>query len=288
MTKMRFIVNPVSGVGKQRVIEGLVQKGLDRSKYEAEIVYTEAAGHATELAHEAAQQNVPVVVAVGGDGSVNEVGRGLINTESAMGILPAGSGNGLARHLNIPTDLTAAIQTLNRGQVQKIDTASLNGEPFLGVAGIGFDAHIGWEFSTYGKRGFSTYVKIVLKEYPKYKPNQYKLLIDGKTYEREAFLISFANSSQYGNNASIAPLADIQDGLLDICILSAFPAHNAPRVIWRLFNNSLHQSPYLEVLHGKQIEVQTSSPILHLDGEPVKMDAPLSIRIHPLSLRVVV
>src|ERR1051325_8729292 len=211
-----FIVNPISGVGRQKVIEKLIDRYLDKKKYEPSIAYTRARAHAIALASEAAQNDFDVVVAVGGDGSVNETGKGLVGTNTGMAILPTGSGNGLARHLGIPMKLEKAMQVINEGRIMSIDTVKMNNERFFGMAGIGFDAHIGWEFARFGKRGFSSYVKFFLREFPGYRAQKYELTLDGKKIEREALLISFANGSQYGNNAAIAPNADIGDGLMDV------------------------------------------------------------------------
>ena len=170
--KICFIVNPISGVGRQKVIEELIDKYLDRTIFEYEISYTKAAKHATELAKEAAKRNVDIVVAVGGDGSVNEVSRGLIGTKTAMAIIPTGSGNGLARYLNISLNLKSAMTIINQCNIKTIDTIQLNNETFANVAGIGFDAHIGWEFAKFGKRGFSSYLKVITREFPKYKAQE--------------------------------------------------------------------------------------------------------------------
>ncbi|MCK6649852.1 MAG: YegS/Rv2252/BmrU family lipid kinase, partial [Bacteroidia bacterium] len=214
--KICFIVNPVSGIGRQKVIEKLIDQLLDRTLFEYEIQYTKAAKHATELAKDAALRNFDIVVAVGGDGSVNETAKGLIGTKTAMAIIPAGSGNGLARHLKIPIDIKKAMEVINMGVISTVDSIRFNDETFVNVAGIGFDAHIGWEFAKFGKRGFSSYLKVIMREFPKYKARKYELEIDGKTIYPEAFLISFANGSQWGNNAYIAPTADISDGIMDI------------------------------------------------------------------------
>jgi len=217
--KIRFIVNPISGVGRQKIIEKLIDEQLNRTLFDYEIVYTKASKHATELAKEALANNCHIVVAVGGDGSVNEIAKGLVGSNTSIAIIPTGSGNGLARHLQIPLDLKKAMALINASKKTTIDTIQLNEETFVNVAGVGFDAHIGWEFAKFGKRGLLSYIKLILRELPKYKAQDFELIIDGKSIHQKAFLISFANGSQWGNNAHIAPLADAADGFMDIAIL---------------------------------------------------------------------
>lgn len=283
-----FIVNPISGVGRQKVIEKLIDEKLDRSLFDYEIAYTKAAKHAIELSKDAALRKVDVVVAVGGDGSVNEVSKGLVNTSTAMAIIPTGSGNGLARHLNIPLNLKKAMEVINAGKQTSIDSIQMNEETFANVAGIGFDAHIGWEFAKFGKRGFSSYVKVITRELPRYKAQDFELTIDGKTTIKNAYLISFANGSQWGNNAYIAPTADISDGLMDIAILKDFKFMNAISIGYRMFNKSLNKSSFLEVIKTKEVIVKQKGSIAHIDGEPIEIGNELRIRVNPLSLKVIV
>ncbi len=288
MKKILFIVNPVSGVGRKNIVVKLIKKQLDKQQFDYRITYTQAPKHATELAHEAAAKNFYAVVAIGGDGTVNEIGKGLVGTQTAMAFLPAGSGNGLARHLKIPINLSKAMSVINSGRIISIDTVNMNNEMYVGMAGIGFDAHIGWKFATFGKRGFWSYVKIFLREYPKYKAQDYEICLDGKTISKNAFLISFANGSQYGNNAAIAPEADLQDGLLDVCVLKNFPLYSVPYLAWRLFNQLMHQSKYMETFRTKEILIKQNSDAAHIDGEPVQLGKELKIKVNPLSLKVIV
>ncbi len=281
-------MNPISGVGRQKVIERLIDNYLDRTIFEYEIVYTKAAKHATELARQAANTNIDVVVAVGGDGSVNEISKGLIGTTTAMAIIPTGSGNGLARHLGVPLDLKKAMHVINQCKMTCIDSIQLNDETFVNVAGIGFDAHIGWEFAKFGKRGFSSYIKVIAREFPKYCAQSYTLTIDGKTVNKTAFLISFANGSQWGNNAHIAPQADVSDGIMDIAILKNLNLMNALSIVYHLFRKSLHTSSHLEIIRAKEVLVQQSQTIAHIDGKPIETGKELKIKVNPLSLKVIV
>ncbi len=283
-----FIVNPISGIGRQKVIEKLIDEELDRSLFDYEIAYTKAAKHAIELAKDAAARKIDIVVAVGGDGSVNEVGKGLVHTNTAMAIIPTGSGNGLARHLNIPLNLKKAMQVINVGKLTKIDTVQMNEETFVNVAGVGFDAHIGWEFAKFGKRGFSSYIKVITREFPRYKAQDFELIFDGKSTTKNAYLISFANGSQWGNNAFIAPTADISDGMMDIAILKDFKFLNALSIGYRLFKRSLHKSTFLEVIKAKEVTVKQKGVIAHVDGEPIEIGNELRIKVNPLSLKIIV
>lgn len=288
MKRICFIINPVSGVGRQKVIEKLIDEHLDRTLFSYEVAYANAPKHATELAGNAASRNFDIVVAVGGDGSVNETAKGLIGTSTAMAIIPTGSGNGLARYLKIPMDLEKAMEVINRTNKRVIDTVKFNSEKFVNVAGIGFDAHIGWEFAKFGKRGFSSYLKVIMREFPKYKPKEYQLLIDGKKYTEKAFLISFANGSQWGNNAHIAPTADAADGWIDVAILKDINFVNGISVAYRLFNKKLDRSSALKIIKGKKIEVIQEATIAHIDGEPIEVGNKIQIEVDPLSLNIIV
>lgn len=286
--KICFIVNPISGVGRHKVVEKLIDQHLNRTLFDYEIVYTKAAKHATELAKQAVSRNFNIVVAVGGDGSVNEVARGLIGSTTAMAIMPAGSGNGFARHMKIPLDLKKAMNIINDAKEASIDTIQLNNETFINVAGVGFDAHIGWEFAKFGKRGFSSYLKVIIREFPKFKVQNYELIINGIPLHRKAFLISFANGSQWGNNAHIAPLADVADGLMDIAILKNFSFWNVISIGYKLFRKTIHLSPHLETIKTKEVLVKQTNTIAHIDGEPIEVGHSISIKVNPLSLRVII
>ncbi len=288
MKKICFIINPISGVGRQKVIEKLIDECLDRTKFVYEIAYTNAPKHATALAKSAAEKKADIVVAVGGDGSVNETAKGLIGSDTAMAIIPTGSGNGLARYLTIPLNLKKAMDVINNGSLKKIDTVNLNDETFVNVAGVGFDAHIGWEFAKFGKRGFSSYVKVIMREFPKYKPQDFELSIDGKVMHKKAFLISFANGSQWGNNAHIAPTADVSDGVMDIAIVKDINFLNGLAIGYRLFKKTLHKSVHLEIIKTSEVTLIQKANIAHIDGEPLETGNVLHIKVNPLSLNVIV
>ncbi len=283
-----FIINPIAGIGRQKAVERLIEKYLDTSVFDAEIKRTNAPKHATLLAQEAVKENFSIIVAVGGDGSLNEVAKGLIDSDVTMAIIPVGSGNGLARHLNIPLDVKKALQLLNSGQIKTIDTVNFNDELFLNVAGVGFDAHIGWAFSKYKKRGFWSYVKLVLREFPAYKHQEYELTIDGKTTLHNAFLITFANGSQWGSNAYISPLSVIDDGIIEIAILKDVSIFNFPYLAFKLLTKKLHLSSHLELLKAKEVIIKQKNTIAHIDGEPIDTGNTIHIKVNPASLKILV
>jgi diacylglycerol kinase (ATP) len=287
--KALFIVNPVSGGKKKDGVPQLIQQYLDTAIFDAAIVFTDGASHARQIAKEAVDDNYDLITAVGGDGTINEVASSLVGTNVALGILPCGSGNGLSRFLNIPMDMQKAIENLNTGRAEIIDSAEANGQPFFNMAGMGFDAHISEVFSHEKARGFITYIKSSLREIINYKPHTYNIEIDGVVYEREAFMLSFANSSQYGNNAHVSPHASVQDGLIDVCIIKPFPLYRFIGMGTRMFTKTTDRSKYVEIIRGKHIKVKRDQPgPMHLDGEPHIIGTTVEINILPDSLKVIV
>lgn len=286
--KICFIINPKSGTGNWKGIEEKISKYLNKS-FNPTILHTERAGHATELAHEAAKTH-EIIVAVGGDGLVNETASGMMNTNAILGIIPTGSGNALARHLGIPINHKRAIECINKLHYDTIDTATINGKPFFAVSGTGFDAEVAAKFAGSKKRGFLTYLQLSASNFFTYTPAEYTITVDGKEFLRKAFLISVANSSQYGNNAYIAPEASLHSGLLNVCILSPFSLVVGPVLAMRLFTKGIHHSTYLETIKGKKIEIKRSDdkPIcIHYDGETVPSVDSMKIEIKPLTLKVI-
>ncbi len=285
--KVLFIINPVSGGKKKDQVPDLIHESLDTNLFELTIVFTTGAMHASELAADAVGK-YNYVIAVGGDGTVNEIASSIVGTDTALGIIPFGSGNGLARFLKIPMDTREAIKTLNMERVEKIDSATLNGQPFFNMAGMGFDAHISEVFSHDKTRGFGAYIRSALHEIANYQSETYHLEIDGVTYEREAFMLSFANSSQYGNNAHVSPHASVQDGLIDVCIIKAFPLWRFPEMGFRMFTKTAEGSKYVKIIRGRNILVKRSkSGPLHLDGEPQISGTDAEIKVIPNSLKII-
>ena len=291
MKNIAFIINPISG-GKEaqatkRRLPKLIMQTLDSTQWLPNIVFTEYAGHATEMAHRFARMGFDAVVAIGGDGTVNEVARGLRDTQTALGIIPMGSGNGFARHLNIPMRANRAIEMINHSEPISVDYGLANGRLFVCTCGTGFDALIADHFATAGKRGFSTYLQNILKDVFAYEPQTYRLVGDGVDVTHKAFLITFANANQWGNNALIAPKASIQDGLLDIMVMSHHAILGSAGLALRLFAGNIDNSYFMDTIRAKEITlIREQKAPFHLDGDPVEMDKDIHIRIVPDGLRV--
>ncbi|WP_257666637.1 diacylglycerol/lipid kinase family protein [Parapedobacter tibetensis] len=285
--RILFVINPISGGKKKKGFEKRVSEDLDATTYTAEFVHTRYANHAYELGVQAVAAAIDVVVAVGGDGTINEIASALNGTDTVLGIVPEGSGNGLALYLGIPLNERAAVRRLNRFEPITIDSGTINGHLFFNMAGIGFDASVSDRFANDNIRGAIGYLKAVLSEISTYKPKQYTLDIDGKTFKREAFMISVANSPQYGNNAYVAPQASITDGILDVCIIHKFPLYIFPMMLFHLFNKTADQSEYVEIIPGKQIHIERqTADAVHVDGEPKEMGTVLDIAVNPSTLKI--
>jgi len=284
--KVLFIINPISGGKNKDFLPSLIDKYIDKNKLDHKIVFTQHKGHAVELSGEG---EFDYYIAAGGDGTLNEVASKLVHSNACMGILPLGSGNGLARHMGINMNVKKAIQQLNTSKTVQIDTCSFNGKPFVNMAGIGFDAHIGKMFAESTERGFKTYVIQTLTEFKNYQPQLYSLEYEGGNATENAFLVSFANSSQYGNNAFIAPNANIQDGMMEICILKPFKVSNLLSIGFRLFNKSIDKSKFLRTIRTNSVTInREKAGVAHLDGEPMDFDTTLTIRVIPSSLKLLV
>ncbi len=283
--KTLFIINPISGGKKKDGVPELIGKYFDG---DSTIMFTKGVAHASEVAAEA-KENYDMIVAVGGDGTINEIASALVGSKAVLGVVPCGSGNGLSRFLCIPMDIEEAIKNLNNGKVACIDSATANGKAFFNMAGMGFDAHISQVFATGKTRGFITYIKSSFKEVINYKSQDYSINIDGSEYKRNAFMLSFANSSQFGNNAHVSPHASVQDGLIDVCVIKPFPLWRFIEMGIRMFTKTAESSKFVEIIRGKHIVVtRDSEGPLHLDGEPETAGAKVSISVLPQSLKIVV
>ncbi len=285
--RILFIINPISGTRKKDQFLDQIITAFPEEDFIIRAEYTTYAGHAPLLARKALNLGYDIVVACGGDGTINEVGSELIGSDTALGIIPFGSGNGLARHLKIPLKSGAALEVIKSGKITSIDTGKINDRPFIGIAGIGFDAHIGKKFANYGKRGFFTYLKLVLKEYKNFKEKTVVIKRKGSKETLKAMMITIANSSQFGNNAVIAPNAQLDDGRLKLCIVRKFPLYKAPRIAWLMLNRKIHRSEYLDIVSIKKATITQPKKIAHLDGEPLKMGKKIKVRVLPRSLKVV-
>ncbi len=281
-----FIVNPNSGHGKHLEVIAAIKESLPPTQYE--IALTDYAGHGSLLAQKGKCLGYKAVIACGGDGTVNEIAQVLIGSETPLGIIPVGSGNGLARHLNLPLTISEAVHRVAEFRVFKMDTATINGHPFLGMAGIGFDAFIGKKFANYGKRGFGSYIKLVSKEYLSFKQKKVVIHLGEQKLKRRVLMLSFANSGQYGNNAIIAPKASLNSGKIGLCLVKKFPLWKSPYIAALLFSGKINQSKYLETIWVEKAIIKQKKKIAHLDGEPLKLGRTLHLEVVPESLNVLV
>ena len=284
-----FIVNPISGTKSKDTLPLLLKQEIDDSRYECEIIETKYAGHAAEIASQCAADHKDICVAVGGDGTVNEVARSLVHSETALGIIPCGSGNGLARHLCLPMDMKQALQVINAGKTDYFDYGIINDQPFFCTCGMGFDAYVSLKFAESGKRGLATYVENVLKEGLTYKPDTYVITDESGHHQYNAFLVACANASQYGNNAYIAPEASMQDGLLDVIIMEPFNIIEAAKVGFDLFAKTLKSNKHIKTFQARSIHISRNEPgAVHFDGDPTKMGTDIDVRIEPLGLKAII
>lgn len=285
--KVQAIINPISGVGSKRKIPKMIEDICIKNECTLKLSFTEYAGHASELTRQALDEGANVILAVGGDGTINEVAQSMLYSEAVLGIVPKGSGNGLARELHIPMDAKKALDVIIKGRVTTIDSCKANDRVFFCTCGVGFDAAVSQKFANEKHRGSLTYIKNTVEEYLSYKPQTYELLIDDQSIHERAFLIACANASQYGNNAFIAPHANIQDGQMDITILAPFtPLDIAPLAI-QLFTKQIGHNSKIKSLKAKQVSIIRQKPgIMHLDGDPVMADERVDIAVIPQSLNV--
>ncbi|MBQ9362128.1 MAG: YegS/Rv2252/BmrU family lipid kinase [Bacteroidaceae bacterium] len=284
-----FVVNPISGTNSKKTILKMIDSRLDQKQFEWEVRTTEYMGHATEIARTAANQGIDIVCAIGGDGTVNETARAIAHSETALAIIPAGSGNGLARHLHIPIDPQGAIRVLNACNLSSMDYGLINDHPFFCTCGMGFDAFISMKFAQAGKRGPLTYMENVLKNGLSYNPDTYEIYIDDQQQsEYKAFLISCANASQYGNNAYIAPRASVRDGLMDVTIIEPFTVIDAPQIAIQLFTGNLPDNSCIKMFRCKKLHVHRSrSGAIHYDGDPAETGTDIDIEIVPDGLKCI-
>lgn len=293
MKNIAFIINPISGSREtqnaKKKLPKVIMQTLDAAQWLPNITFTEYAGHATELAYQYARMGFDAVVAVGGDGTVNEVARGLKDTQTALGIIPMGSGNGFARHLNIPIKPQKAIEMLNHSEPISVDYGLANGRLFVSTCGTGFDALVADNFAGSNKRGFMTYLQNVLKEAFAYQPQTYHIVGDGLDVTHKAFLITFANANQWGYEAMIAPKASVQDGKMDIMLMSSHAILGSASLALRLFAGSIDDSHFMDTLRAREITLEREEKApFHIDGDPVEMEKDIRIKIVEDGLRVLV
>jgi len=287
--KLLFIINPASGIDNKGQIARVINENIDKTLYEHDVLHTSHPGHGHLIGQQAAKENVDGVVVIGGDGSINEVAKALVNTPVALGIIPLGSGNGLAHFLKIPFNPVKSIKTINSFKTIKIDTLSINNHFCISIAGLGFDAKVAQKFARVKIRGFWSYFRIALNEYAGYGEKEYHLTYGGNQIIRNALLINIANSNQYGYRAVISPSSVIDDGMVEICIVKKVPLVLAPFEAYRLFTKTIHRSPFYESISSDEITIiQKEEQIAQIDGEPIELGKTINIKVIPQSLNVIV
>jgi len=288
MATFRLLINPISGTKSKlkaglesRLVEALSQKG---HVLETRRTYYQA--HATELAQEAVDDGVDVLIIAGGDGTINEVLAPLHHSKTALSIIPLGSGNGIARSLGIPLQVEKAIQVCAQNHSVAIDLGKFGDRLFLGVAGIGFDAHIAKCFREESKRGLWKYAWLIIRECMKYSSPQMKLRSGDILIEEKVFISTAANANQYGNNAYIDKSASMRDGLLNMVYLKSFPSLLFPFILFKGMTGRIVESRFADRILADNFEIETESKIGHVDGEPIEISSPIKISLNPEAIKI--
>lgn len=284
-----FIVNKKSGTRSHLKFEAVVRRVLSETGADYTIEYTKAPRHATELAREGVTKAFGCIVAVGGDGTANEVAAGVMGSPIPMAIIPTGSGNGLARHLGIPLDGEKALRSIFTSESVSIDTFTLNDRVSINVSGIGFDGHVAGMFGLTGRRGLVSYVQIALREYRLFKTFKATLTLDdGPTVEHEAFIVALANSAQYGNNARVVPRSSVRDGKLNVNVIGKVPLTRLD-LVYSLFRGDITRSAWCKLYEITNTTIKLDRPVrYHVDGEPCGEEDTFSVRVNPSSCLVMV
>lgn len=285
--RVAFVINPNSGPDKKTNRLELIQRLL-KAEYDAEIFLWKNISDKDLIFKKVLEGNFDIAVAVGGDGTVSQLAEVLAGTATALAILPFGSGNGLARHLGIPMNHAKAMQLINDGAIVEMDCPEVNNQPFFCTSGVGFDARIGKLFADSTTRGLKTYAQITVREFIAYQGEKFNITIDGKTLDRQAFLVTVANAGQYGNNAWIAPEASINDALLHVALLKPFRWFNMPGLATRLFAKNIHTSRFVETYTAREVKIErVAAGAIHYDGEPAEMGTQLTYKFSTKKLRIV-
>lgn len=288
LRRYMVIINPISGTGIPIDLESKVRDALSGNNRDVEIRYSEYAGHCGILATEAVRRNFYAVLAAGGDGTINEIASSLRGTKVKLGLLPRGSGNGLARHLDMSIDIDNALRVIKKDMAVPCDYGTANGIPFFCTFGIGFDAAVSHDFATMKHRGLMSYIRSAIRRYIRYKPKEYEITTNDRTFRVKAFIIAVCNASQYGNNAYIAPDASIRDGLLDITIIHSDKPLIRPLVGVDLFTGYLKRNILVQTLRIREAIIRQTPGPGHVDGDPVDMPEVIDIKCHPGELRMFV
>jgi diacylglycerol kinase (ATP) len=284
-----FILNPFSGVKDNDYIRQSIEQHIDKNQYEFEIIDTQYAGHATILAKDAVKRGCDVVVAVGGDGTINEVAAALAHTDVTLGVLPAGSGNGFAMHIGMGRNIVKAVEILNTCKSEKIDVCYINDTPYINLAGVGFDATIAYKYKRTQRRGFIGYLKFSLKEAIHIRFQKFVVKVDGKEIADEFLTIAIANAPMYGYNFVIAPMALYNDGKLEVVLIKKMPVWRYFFSLWRLLNKSIHKSSIAECYKAETVEILCDSKTYaHIDGEGFEINGKQIFTVKPSALNVLI
>lgn len=289
MADAMLIINPISGTAKKDGLDAKAEKAMRAAGYNVDVRFTTCRGEATRFAAEAVAKGYDSVIAAGGDGTINETAQALCGTAVKFGIIPAGSGNGLARHIGIPVNVDAALDVISRGIVAKCDYGTVNNLPFFCTFGVGFDAAVSHNFAKQSRRGLFTYLKSAFTQYINYKPDTYTISANGKILTERAFVVACCNASQYGNNAYIAPKASITDGLLDIIIIHQGSPIDTAMVGMDLFTGYIDSNTLIHTLRAPAAVIYRSNEgPAHIDGEPMMLDDIMDVKCHHHGLNVLI
>lgn len=282
MAERLFIINPLSGGKDKHLVAAMIRHYCPEDC----IVFTERPGHGEILARECPER---VVVAVGGDGTVSEVARGIIGTGKTMGIIPRGSGDGLALHLGISRTPLKALEAIMAAHTETIDYALINGRPFFCTAGVGLDAEVAWKFASDKKRGLWRYIQIAWHLWLKYKPEEYEVIVDGCSHRLPAVMLTVGNANQWGNEARITSLASVQDGLLDVVAVAPFKSIQIPVLALKLMDGRAHTSRKVTNLRGREVVIRRSGEgAAHFDGDPLWLGDEIIIKVVPGAIPMIV
>lgn len=287
MKQVRFIINPISGVGKKNKLPAIIDQHLDKKLFTYEIVYTNRRGHASEIAKAAVEEMIDILVIVGGDGSISETALSLTHTKVILAIIPCGSGNGIARHFKVPLNLKKSIQLINSESIKTIDTGKMNEHPFVGFCGFGYDALIAHRFDNNSKRGFWSYAKLVLKELNNFNPIQVECLKTGKKWEN-IFFCSVANTSQFGSNFRMSPGSVATDGKLELILVQKPSFFQFLGLLYKSYFGDVRHSKYTKTISSDEFYFQLNTTLAHVDGDPSHLNTnTIKIECIPKSLRII-
>ena len=285
--KILAVINPISGTSNKEFMPETIARCIDPDKFDVVVRFTQHASHATLLTEEAIKEGFYGVIAVGGDGTINEVAAALRDSSTALGIIPCGSGNGLARHLGIPMNVEKALEIINLDNIEALDYCTANDRPFFCTCGVGFDAHVSQKFAEARKRGPLSYIQKTLVEYLKYRCKTYSIEMNDRVVTEKAFVIACGNASQYGNNAFITPRASMHDGLIDVTVIHPFTPLDTAVLGVLLFTRHIDQDTNINTFRTSELTIHRPKPdVMHIDGEPILMDADIHIKCHKAGIKI--